>query len=1033
MIFNQTQWHKRVLEVLPTVVQRFRPQPKEPLIIYSTVAGLTLWPLVEAATQTKQFWSLVRTLYTVADGEGSDVLAAQLQEWHEQGKVVEAPMVMQWVRQETAVNPPLHTTLNTILKHFNAFHLAQHNLPEAERRWFATTLQTELTSLGSWPHFAASLAGFTEMARATTVGTSAVNLANSTVHGNIITGNIYNGPTTTDPATALNIYRRVLVQCNQYLPLQGIDMDASDPTKGQQPLGLAHIYVALDTTTQIPLKQIVAYQDQKDTEEIIETIPLSALAAVTQQRLILLGDPGSGKSTFVKHLAHCLAAHALWPQANWLSQLPDWPITDTQLLPLVVILRDLAQGLPTPLPQEATAHHLWAFIKRRLAAQNLTFVSDALNHALENGRVLLLLDGLDEIASPAKRLFVRQVVQAFVIDRYPRNRVVITCRVLSYQPPTHPDKPDLRLPTRDFPIFELAPFNKEKIDKFIDTWYAELVRQGHIGTDDQTRLAPRLQTAVRQPDLWRLASNPLLLTVMALVHTHEGRLPDARALLYEKTIEMLLWRWEAGKADTPALRQLLRVADRADMDLKRLLWRLAYEAHSQMTSRSNQDTLADIEELHLRKALLTLKPDDWGWVEQMLTTMKLRAGLLLERAPGYFTFPHRTFQEYLAGAYLASQGNFAQEAARLGSEGTLWREVILLAIGRLVHLSGDIDKPLALVNRLCPRHIQDTTTTWYQAWLAGDVLLACGLKRIQEDGWGQELLERVQQRLVTLITQGHLPVRERAETGSTLAYLGDPRPGVCTLEPDMIPIPAGTFLMGREKYPIILEAFAIARYPVTNAQYRFFVADGGYTQKWRPCWTDEGWSYRKRNDWKKPRYWHDVNLNQANQPVVGISWYEATAYVNWLSQYTGRAYRLPTEAQWERAARYTDGRLYPWGEAWQLEAANSEEVGIERLTAVGLFTTGATVERIMDISGNVWEWCQTRYWDKKRKEYPIPYREDDGREQLPGHVVRVRRGGSYRNTYRMLRCAVRGRSLPLDVFRNVGFRCVLSPFFTADR
>jgi len=87
----------------------------------------------------------------------------------------------------------------------------------------------------------------------------------------------------------------------------------------------------------------------------------------------------------------------------------------------------------------------------------------------------------------------------------------------------------------------------------------------------------------------------------------------------------------------------------------------------------------------------------------VIEAIRLRAGLLLERAPEVFTFPHRTFQEYLAGAHLAAQADFARQASRLSEQGALWREVILLAVGRLVYLAGDTDKPLALVGELCPR------------------------------------------------------------------------------------------------------------------------------------------------------------------------------------------------------------------------------------------------------------------------------------------------------------------------------------------
>jgi hypothetical protein len=115
------------------------------------------------------------------------------------------------------------------------------------------------------------------------------------------------------------------------------------------------------------------------------------------------------------------------------------------ILPVLVILRDFAHSLPAAPPFPAEPHHLWDFITRRLTAQNLDFVSEPLRHALDEGQVLLLLDGLDEVAGQASRRFVRDAVHTFM-TRYPDNRYLITCRILSYQPPASPNRPDLRLP-----------------------------------------------------------------------------------------------------------------------------------------------------------------------------------------------------------------------------------------------------------------------------------------------------------------------------------------------------------------------------------------------------------------------------------------------------------------------------------------------------------------------------------------------------------------------------------------------------------
>ena len=130
----------------------------------------------------------------------------------------------------------------------------------------------------------------------------------------------------------------------------------------------------------------------------------------------------------------------------------------------------------------------------------------------------------------------------------------------------------------------------------------------------------------------------------------------------------------------------------------------------------------------------------------------------------------------------------------------------------------------------------------------------------------------------------------------------------------MLPVPAGPFLMGDETtHTVTIETpFAIARHPATNAQYRRFIEDGGYTDRWRRCWTADGWRYFEGISRR-----HRQPIGNPNQPVVGVSWYEAAAYAGWLAATTGRPYRLPTEAEWERAARHTDGRTYPWRDSWQ--------------------------------------------------------------------------------------------------------------------
>ncbi|MCP4692995.1 MAG: SUMF1/EgtB/PvdO family nonheme iron enzyme, partial [Desulfobacterales bacterium] len=419
--------------------------------------------------------------------------------------------------------------------------------------------------------------------------------------------------------------------------------------------------------------------------------------------------------------------------------------------------------------------------------------------------------------------------------RYPGNRYLVTCRVLSYQPSDSVDESDLRL--AGFPVFELAPFDGEMIDRFITAWYEELGRKGSAPRQAVPGLIRQLQRAVRQKDLKRLAPNPLLLTVMALVHTHEGGLPDARALLYKESVDILLWRWERIKTgdreEEAPLHRLLRDAGRNDKELMRVIGELAFEAHARGGPGKDSDELADISEHRLEKALARLNRGDRNWAMKLVETMKLRAGLLVERTPEVFTFPHRTFQEYLAGVHLAKRKNPGKEGAALAEDPGKWREVILLAVGHLIYADADTTGPLALAAELCPEEVEDDEKSWRKAWLAGDVLREMGLNRLEDSRQGKDMLRRVIKRLADLLAQGRLSPRERADAGNVLALLGDPRDFN-----ELVTVPAGPFLMGSDdsddlgyeeekpQHTVTLPGFKVGKYPVSQAQFDAFVRAG---------------------------------------------------------------------------------------------------------------------------------------------------------------------------------------------------------------
>jgi formylglycine-generating enzyme required for sulfatase activity len=261
-------------------------------------------------------------------------------------------------------------------------------------------------------------------------------------------------------------------------------------------------------------------------------------------------------------------------------------------------------------------------------------------------------------------------------------------------------------------------------------------------------------------------------------------------------------------------------------------------------------------------------------------------------------------------------------------------------------------------------------------------------------------------------------------------------------EPMVVTIPPGPFLLGSavssqfrsEGEPNLVEldlpyVFAIAVHPVTVGQFRAFITDDAYAQ--RHYWTEAGW--RLSEGRMHPDHWHDPDwAGDDRLPVIGVSWYEADAYARWLSETTGRIYRLPTEAEWEKAARgglqTPDGRggfsenalaarQWPWGDEIPDEQRLNFGSVVGHTSRVGSYPTGASPYGALDMAGNVWEWCSSRW------AYPYVFPEDANPE---GEEDRVVRGGSWFNTDVQARCAHRLRLMAnLRFDHDVGFRLAL--------
>ena len=743
-------------------------------------------------------------------------------------------------------------------------------------------------------------------------------------------------------------------------------------------------------------------------------------------RLMIVGGPGSGKTTYLHLIAATLATALRTGNTELVQQALG--LTGPLPLPIFITLSEYNRYRKEPTGSgNARQGTLTAFISHALIRQEaaLGLPADFFERLFLQGQAcILLLDGLDEVADERERWLVRQAVENVANNRGLR-QIVVTCRTRAHRGETV-------LP-EDFRVAEVQPMTERQVAALAARWCA--AAYSPLEAERETQ---RLQAAISHLEALRaarreppLVDTPLLVTIVAIVHYNQRRLPDERAELYEKCVDVLL-----AEKHHPVSQTTFELADwGGSLAEKRAL--LAYLAFQMMSAGEKAGrTVSEaqlIEWLRPPLARKHGKEKAESALAVFIQAMRERGSLLDERG-GHYRFLHLTFQEFLCAFYLVeSLRELDQIVAFLRAEERLtqswWRETTLLTVGYLGLRSQE--NALALVRRLA------TSVAQGEAALIAAELAASAL--LELDSRDAETMAVVKPRLLllfapTLQASGAL----RGAAGAALGRLGDPRPGVGVKDglPDLdwVTVEAGPFLMGSDKNKdrdaqkdeqpqftcsLIRRPYQISRYPITVAQYRCFIEDGGYTQQIH--WTAEGWQWRQKGQINGPESYGGV-YEIPNHPQAGVSWYEAVAFCRWLAAQTGNPMRLPSEAEWERAARHIDGRLYPWGNRGQpADHCNMNETGIGTTSAVGAFPAGNAMCGAADMSGNVLEWCSTK-WLENYQNYA---RHAD--DALAGDARRVVRGGSFDLSQDFVRCAFRRFDYPVGRRNLVGFRVVCAP------
>ncbi|GAB1539354.1 hypothetical protein NUACC21_20200 [Scytonema sp. NUACC21] len=472
------------------------------------------------------------------------------------------------------------------------------------------------------------------------------------------------------------------------------------------------------------------------------------LSESKSNKLVLLGAPGSGKTTLMTYFTVMIAD----------KKTQNLGLTaDKNLLPILIKIRDLARH-----GELSILEYIKQFAHKNLGIKQIP--TGFFEYWLENGKALILLDGLDEVADTAHRYEIVNQIEVF-LSQFSRNWAIITSRPAGYR------RDFFR--TEDFPHYQLQPFDDTKIEEFINRWYDSRIQD----LEEAQRRKDSLRKALADNDRIKLlAKNPLLLTIIALIHRYQASLPRERYKLYEKAVETLLTSWDANKEFSNRLVFQYLELD----DLKRLLESLACWIHTQESTGDKEGgTLIDRDELieQLSKDIKTLKQvklyEAQAEAKRFVEFIRDRTGLLNEQGQDCYAFVHKTFQEYLCAQEIIYQlqnendFNIVINYIKDHLHDPHWREVLLLLIAQ------QKPKPAAkAIRAILDQHSE------YEQWLHRDLFFAAsclaenpkGLKTAETS-----LPEEILQALVALEVSDSLQVTDkiRSQVFQTLCSLNE--------------------------------------------------------------------------------------------------------------------------------------------------------------------------------------------------------------------------------------------------------------------
>jgi formylglycine-generating enzyme required for sulfatase activity len=810
----------------------------------------------------------------------------------------------------------------------------------------------------------------------------------------------------------------------------------------------------------------------------------TAMATLDAKLLVVTGEPGCGKTTLLDHLELETAVETLRGRQH--------------RIPFLISLRNFPQTLrPDKQSLDTWIRNQWSSHFRRLPE---------LDRILTGGRLLLLLDGLNEIPRHGMGSYNDYVREwrrfsERIFAEHPGNRVVFTCRRLDYTTA-------LSTPLRPVPRLEIKPLDDARLQLFLET-----LLPAH---------AKEVWTRIESKPIADVLRTPYYLRLFAEHFALKSVFPEGLTGVFANFIRRSIYK-EHDRGN-PLMKPGVVLSKR---DIERISratkWRVEWEIPDEGPLVPDLSTLAEAMYVGSQKQ----GTDDMG-----LTYRRVKELLDDERAPDIIdagqtlgllvdhpdidavSFSHLQMRAFFLARILAkspqpdrvalewiaehvkpsvsellAEIHPAEPLSPLNQTG--WEEPTMLAVEMTA-------EPAQAIEALAMHNLS----------LAGRCAAIPAIRRRLTNPF----VRRLGDQLILRSRDRQADLRHRIDCARAVGDLGDPRfnleegPHGPYLLPPIVSVQGGTYPIGDDdaitipevvltghqpRHPVKIAPFAIGKFPLTNAEFEYFVQSGYDDKRWwdsrvARCWRrgrgvaaalrfsflDAIEYYRNRvaaiketleageideddhaelrlyhamteDELKEelermypdkgravePLHWNNGLYNHPSQPVVGITWYEARAYCNWLSAQSGLPFRLPTEVEWEAAARGKSARLYAYGDQYNVFAGNTVEMHLRAPNPIGVFPEGDTPEGICEMGGNVWEWTSSAWGEHSQDPaFAYPYKSNDGREEHDSspRLRRVVRGGCTFTTACTTRTAFRGVTLPgLRSVRN-GMRLAFS-------